>query len=514
MHQPSKAVGEQPRIAIIGAGFGGLGMAIRLKLAGYTDITVYEKADTLGGTWRENTYPGACCDIRAFNYCYSFEQKTDWSAHWVPWDEILEYMNHCADKYAVRSHIRFSTPIVRARYDEADAVWTLETGSGEKIDVDFLISSTGQLNLPFIPEIAGADTFRGRLFHSAAWDHDFDYAGKRIAVIGNAASAIQFIPRLARSAAEVNVFQRSANWIIQRGNRPFSARAKRLLGRSKVLSKLYRFAIWLQYEGIFYPVIRGIPGFTHYGRWLTKRALAEVENPALRAKLTPDYPIGAKRVLMSDSYYHALNRENVNVVDSGIERITERGLVTCDGREVPADAIVYGTGFRSTEFLAPMEINGRAGVSLREHWRQTGSEAYLGLMVPGFPNFFTIYGPGSNLGHYSIIFMFERQFHYILESLKLVRQTGSSSIEVTADACARFNRRLQEQLAGSAWAKLDKSWYISGGKIVNNWGWSTAWYWWRTRKVDRDHVALKPRQHPTPARRPERADAGTAAIPG
>ena len=491
MEQMQNATRRQPRIAIIGSGFGGLGLAIRLKLAGYTDFTIYEKADTLGGTWRDNTYPGACCDIRAFNYCYSFEQKTDWSAHWVPWNEILAYMNHCADKYGVRSHIRFATPIVAARYDESTALWTLETAAGETIDADFVITGTGQLNRPFVPGIEGAERFAGRAFHSAAWDHDFDYAGKKVAVIGNAASAIQFIPHLARSAAEVSIFQRSANWIIPRGNRPFSEGAKRLLGRSKLLSKLYRAAIWCYYEGLMYPIIRGVPGFTHYIRRLARRALAEVDDPELRAKLVPDYPIGGKRVLVSDNYYKSLNRDNVQIVDAGIERITERGIVTRDGNEIEADLIVYGTGFRSTEFLAPMQVVGRGGASLEEQWQRNGSEAYLGIVVPGFPNFFTLYGPGSNLGHNSIIFMFECQIRYILASIDLVTRTNSRSIEVTTAACEEFNRHLQKKLAGAVWAKLDSSWYISGGKIVNNWGGSTVSYWWRTRKVDRHSVALE-----------------------
>lgn len=514
MEQAPQETRQQPRIAIIGSGFGGLGLAIRLKLAGYDDFTIYEKADALGGTWRDNTYPGACCDVRAFNYCYSFEQKTDWSAHWVPWDEILAYMNHCADKYEVRSHIRFGTPIAAARYDESTAVWTLKTAAGETIDADFLITGTGQLNRPFVPEIEGADGFAGRAFHSAAWDHDFDYAGKKVAVIGNAASAIQFIPHLARSAAEVNIFQRSANWIIPRGNRPFSEGAKRLLGRSRLLAKLYRAAIWSYYEGLMYPIIRGMPGFTHYIRRLARRALAEVDDPALRAKLVPDYPIGGKRVLVSDNYYKTLNRDNVHIVDAGIERISERGIVTREGNEIQADLIVYGTGFRSTEFLAPMHIVGRRGVSLEEQWQRNGSEAYLGTVVPGFPNFFTMYGPGSNLGHNSIIFMFECQIRYILASIELVARTNSRSIEVTAAACEEFNRRLQKKLASAVWAKLDHSWYISGGKIVNNWGGSTVSYWWRTQNVDRDHFVLEPRQRPERTRQPERANAGKASIVG
>ncbi len=514
MEQATTGSARQPRIAIIGSGFGGLGMAIQLKLAGYTDFTIYEKAATLGGTWRDNTYPGACCDIRAFNYCYSFEQKTDWSAHWAPWDEILAYMNHCADKYDVRRHIRFETPIAAARFNETDAVWTLETDAGETIDVDFLITGTGQLNRPFIPEIDGAERFAGRMFHSAAWDHDFDYAGKKIAVIGNAASAIQFIPHLARSAQRVNVFQRSANWIVRRGNRPFSTFSKRLLGSSKLLARAYRAAIWLYYEGLFYPIIRRVPGFTHYGRWLARRALSEVRDPALREKLVPNYEIGGKRVLISDNYYKALNRDNVRIVDTGIERISERGLVTRDGEEIEADAIIYGTGFRTTEFLAPMKITGRNGVSLEEQWQRNGSEAYLGVAVPGFPNLFTMYGPGSNLGHNSIIFMFECQIRYILDSIRLVGDSGARSIDVTAAACAQFNQRLQRKLAGSAWAKVDSSWYIKGGKITNNWGWSTASYWWQTRKVDRDHVALEARLRPDREGRSGRSRAGTTAIAG
>ena len=493
-----------PRVLIVGAGFGGLCMAMRLKQAGINAFTVLEKAADIGGTWRDNTYPGACCDTKAFAYCYSFEQKTDWSHKWVPWSEILAYMRHCVDKYGLGPHLRLGREVASAHFDETSGTWTVRTTGGETFTADVFVSCVGQLNRPAIPAIDGQEDFAGPSFHSARWNHGVDLDGRRVGVIGNAASAIQFIPEIARRAARVTVFQRSANWMIHRGNRPFSVFAQRLFSGSRLLSRLHRSWIWAYYELFIYPVIRGWPGFRHAGERLAKRAIrTDIDDPVLRDQLVPDYPIGAKRILVSDDYYTSLTRANVDLVTDGIHRITPAGVVTRNGANHELDVIIYGTGFRSTEFLAPMDIRGRDGRSLRDSWEETGAEAYLGITVPGFPNFFMLYGPNTNLGHYSIIFMLERQAGYVLACLERLAASDSTTMEVRDAVCRQYNDELQARLARSTWAKVDHSWYMDRGRITNNWPASTTAYWWRTRKVrDGDYVYAPARDTTSPQPQP------------
>ncbi len=491
-----------PRVLIIGAGFGGLCMALSLKRAGFDNFTILEKADDIGGTWRDNTYPGACCDTKAFAYCYSFEQKTDWTRKWVPWSEILAYMRHCVETYGLEPHLRLGREVAGARFDEASATWSVTTAGGEVFTAEVLVSCVGQLNRPAVPSIDGQNDFSGPSFHSARWDHDVELDGRRVGVIGNAASAIQFIPEIAKRAARVAVFQRSANWMIHRGNRPFRSFETCLFGASRLASRAYRSWIWAYYELFIYPVILGWPGFRHIGEWLARRALrADIADPVLRDHLVPDYPIGAKRILVSDDYFAALTRANVDLVTEPIRRIAPEGIVTRDGTRRDLDVIIYGTGFKSTEFLAPMDIRGRDGRSLRETWEATGAEAYLGITVPGFPNFFMLYGPNTNLGHYSIIFMLERQAAYVLACLGRLAARGSATMEVREEVCRQYNDQLQERLAASTWAKVDHSWYMDRGRITNNWPGSTTAYWWRTRRVrDRDYryAPLPQAVHPQP----------------
>src|SRR5437667_215487 len=304
------------RIAIIGSGFSGLCLGIQLKQAGIDSFTIFEKSDRLGGTWRDNTYPGAACDVPSFAYCFSFEQKTDWSRKWSPQEEIRDYMEHCARKYDVLRHIRFSTEIAGARFDEGESVWRLRTTNGEEITVDVLVSAVGQLSRPHIPDIPGLERFRGERFHSARWNHDVDLSRKRVAVIGNAASAIQFIPQIAPRVQRLTVFQRSPNWLLPRGDRAYSEREKRWFGRLPFLARLYRWWIWLQLEMRF-PLFRGNRLIAAVVRRIAERNLRElVADARLREVLVPDYPIGGKRIVISDDYYQALGRENVELVTS------------------------------------------------------------------------------------------------------------------------------------------------------------------------------------------------------
>ena len=473
-----------PRIAIIGSGFGGLCMAIQLKRTGIHSFTILEKTDRLGGTWRDNTYPGAACDSPSFVYCFSFELKTDWSRKWAPQAEILAYMEHCAREYDLLPHIRFGTEVAGARFDADAGVWRIRTAAGETIDAEVLVSAVGQLNRPSHPAIPGLARFRGVSFHSARWRPDVDLGGKTVAVIGNAASAIQFIPQIAPLVKRLHVFQRSANWMIAKNDRVYGEREKRLFARVPGLARLYRWWLWFQYEQRF-PIFRRN---RFMSRMITRMAeeniRATVSDPALQHALVPDYPIGGKRILISDDYYQALNRDDVEVVTSPIERVTEDAIVTRDGRARPADVVIVATGFESTSFLVPMKIAGPDGRLLEEVW-QDGAEAYLGISVAGFPNFFMLYGPNTNLGHNSIIFMIECQVRYIMDCIRALAARDLAWLDVRADVMRAYNERLRAVLARSVWATTDHSWYKrADGRITNNWSGTTVAYWWRTRRAD------------------------------
>ncbi len=473
-----------PRIAIIGSGFSGICLGIQLKQAGFDDLTILEKSDRLGGTWRDNTYPGAACDSPAFAYCFSFEQKTDWTRKWVPHDEILGYLEHCARSYGLLRQIRFGAEVESARFAEDEAAWHIRTSQGEELVADILVSGVGQLNRPYVPDITGLGSFAGECFHSARWNHGYDMAGERVAVIGNAASAIQLIPEVAKQAAELLVFQRSANWMLPRFDRAFSDEEKRRFARWPWLAKLYRWWIWASFESRW-PVFKQNRFLARRIEALaTKSMRAQISDPALQKALIPDYPIGGKRILISDDYYAALERKNVRVILEPIERVTPSGVETADSELHEVDAIVLATGFESTAFLAPMKLEGRDGRNLNEAWRD-GAEAYLGISVAGFPNFFMMYGPNTNLGHNSIIFMIECQARYILDCVRTLAERRLRWIDVRADAMDAFNRKLRSELARTAWAKTDHSWYKNAaGRITNNWSGSTIRYWWETRRAN------------------------------
>jgi cation diffusion facilitator CzcD-associated flavoprotein CzcO len=476
--------GAAPRVVIVGAGFGGLCMGIQLKGAGIESFTILEKAGSLGGTWRDNTYPGAACDCPSFVYQFSFELKTDWSRKWAEQPEILAYMEHCARKYDLHRHIRFNSELASARFDEAAGVWRVRTKAGDTLEAEVLVSSVGQLNRPSVPHVPGLERFRGITFHSARWEHEHDLRGKRVAVIGNAASAVQFVPPVAKEVARLHVFQRSANWMFPKNDRPYSAREHRLFARVPGLARLYRWWIWLTYEARF-PVFRNIRFFTRGSTRMGEQHLTDqVRDPALRRTLHPDYPIGGKRILISDDYYAALQRDNVELVTSPIASVTEDAIVTTDGRSRPVDAIILATGFETTRFLVPMRIEGREGRVLDEVWKD-GAEAYLGLTVAGFPNFFMLYGPNTNLGHNSIIFMLECQVAYILRCIEALRAQDLAWIDVKPEVMQRFNRELQSLLERSVWARTDHSWYKrADGRITNNWSSTCTAYWWRTRRPE------------------------------
>ncbi|MFG2005322.1 flavin-containing monooxygenase [Spirillospora sp. NPDC048911] len=475
-------------VLIIGSGFGGIGMAIRLKRAGVHDFVVLEKADELGGTWRDNTYPGAACDVPSHLYSFSFERKTDWTRRFPPQREILDYLWHCARKYGVLPHIRFGTEVTEARFDagegDSNAVWRVSTSGGDELTARVLISACGQLNRPALPAVEGRESFAGPSFHSARWDHGVDLGGKRVAVIGTGASAIQIVPEIAREAGRLTLFQRSAPYVIDKPDRPYRRWEKALFAGVPGAYELSRARIYATYES------RAL-GFVKYPRLMEllekgfRKGLNEqIPDRALREALVPGYPMGCKRILVSSDYYPALTRPNVDLVTDPIARVTPAGVMTEDGTEHETDVIVYATGFHSTEFLAPMKIRGMAGKELNDAWRH-GAEAHLGITVSGFPNLFLLYGPYTNLGHNSIIYMLESQFSYVMGCLRALRDADLDWIDLRPDVLDAFGREMRERLRSTVWEAGCVSWYMNEeGKVVNNWPGFTFAYRRATRRPD------------------------------
>jgi cation diffusion facilitator CzcD-associated flavoprotein CzcO len=476
------------RVAIIGAGHSGICLGMLLKRSGIDEFVILEKAKTLGGTWRENTYPGASCDAPSFLYSFSFAQKTNWSRRFACQPELLAYTTECAINAGLLPHCRFDSEVTAAHFDEARNLWQVDLADGSAIEAQFLVSGVGQLHRPAVPDLPGRSDFAGPQFHSARWEHCVDLTGKRVAVIGNAASAVQFVPQVAPLAARLDIFQRSANWLLPRKDRLYSPRLHRMMARWPWLAKLRHDWQWLVFgEMMLTPLMKRV----RVAQWAARtRALRhlrrQVADPALRAKLVPDYPIGARRVLFSDDYYPALGRRNVRLVTDAIERIEAAGVRTRDGELHEADVIVYATGFKATEFLAPMQVTGLGGLTLAEEWRR-GAHAYLGVTVSGFPNLFMLYGPNTNLGHNSILVMIEAQAGYVTQAIERMRARGLRRLDVRREVMDEYNRALARDLAKSVWADAKSSWYkLADGTITNNWPHSTIRYRRLLRTVDLD----------------------------
>jgi cation diffusion facilitator CzcD-associated flavoprotein CzcO len=446
---------------IIGSGFAGLGMAIKLKESGQDNFLVLEQADSVGGTWRENTYPGCACDVPSHLYCFSFEPNPKWSRMFASQPEIREYLEHCTDKYGVRPHIRFDSPVTAARFDEATGLWDVEVGDGEATyTARVVVAGFGPLSRPAYPKIDGIESFRGKTFHSAQWDDSYDLTGKRVAVVGTGASAIQFVPRIAGRVKQLHLFQRTAPWVLPKPDRRTSRLERMVFKRVPALQRAYR-------NWIYWKLETRVLGFTVHPKILKAAEIIgrrhihrSIPDPQLRRVLTPDYTIGCKRILMSNDYYPALARDNVNVVTGGVTRVTERGVVAADGTEHEVDAIIFGTGFEVHNPLGAMEIVGRDGTELGELWREHGLEAYLGTTVTGFPNLFILVGPNTGLGHNSIVYMIESQVHYVTEAVAAMREREVAYVDVKPEVQSRYNDRIQAQLDGAVWSSGCSSWYL------------------------------------------------------
>lgn len=487
----------RPRVLVIGAGFGGLAAAYELSRDGLADVTVLEKADDVGGVWRENTYPGAACDVPSNLYSYSFARKTNWGRRYAEQPDILGYIHDTADRYGLRDLVRTGVEVTSARYDEGSATWRVTTSGGETHEADVLVPAVGQLSRPALPPIPGLDTFAGPSFHSAQWRHDVDLTGKRVAVLGTGASAIQFVPRIRRVAKHVTVFQRSAPYIVPKLDRAYTVAHHAAFRRVPGFRAAMRGLIWEISEFFGLALTKAAPLAWLIGLLASANLKWHIKNPALRAKLTPDYRIGCKRVLFSSDWYPALASDNVDVETDTITEVTPTGVRTADGRLHEVDVIIYGTGFKATEFLAPMAITGRDGRDLHAEWEQ-GARAHLGMAVPGFPNMFLIYGPNTNLGSSSIILMMEQQARYIRQIAEELARAGESrAFEVWRAVEQAYDEGVQSRLDSGVWTTCD-SWYRTAtGRVTTNWPGLVREYQRRTTTVAfADYMEVLPKALP------------------
>ncbi len=478
-------------LIIVGTGFSGLAMAIKLKKAGIDNFVLLEQAGEVGGTWRENHYPGAACDIPSLVYSFAFEPNPNWSRMFSPQAEIFSYLKHCADKYQLRPHIRFHHTMEAAAYDEQQGLWTVELKGQQALVCRYLIMATGGLSRPSFPDIPQRQDFQGTLLHTAQWRTDHRVEGTRMAVIGTGASAIQIVPRLAEKAAHLTLFQRTPAWILPKADRAYTDKEKFLMAQFPFMQALRRKLLYWQYEWKAVALLR--PQLISYGHKMAMEYLKEeIKDPELRSKVTPHYAMGCKRILLSNDFYASLCQSNVSLETEAIEKFTARGIQTKDGREHAFDTIVCATGFQVAEAAAHFPIKGRQGLELTEVWKE-GAQAYLGTTIAGFPNLFMLLGPNVGLGHNSIIFMIESQVRYILGALKKVSEAPAKTIEVKASVQLAYNEALQSRFQKTVWTRANcRSWYQTpSGKNTTIWPGFSFEFRVRTMRFDAASFDIK-----------------------
>ncbi len=479
------ALPSHTRVLVIGAGFGGLGLAIKLAEQGEQDFLVIERGPDVGGTWRDNTYPGAACDVPSQLYSFSFALNPDWSRSFSPQPEIQAYLKRVAAESSVLDRFRFDTTVEDAAWDEEAQAWRVTTSAGT-VTANLLVSAAGALSDPKMPDIEGIETFQGEVFHSARWNHDYDLTGKRVAVIGTGASAIQIVPEIAQKAARLDVYQRTAPWVMPRRDRAYTGIERFVFRRLPGVQRLYRTAIYWGRETF-------VPGFTVSPKLAApakKLSLANIEkgisDPALREKVTPTFEIGCKRILISNDWYPALDRENVELVTDGIEKVTGSAIVTREGVEREVDALVVATGFHTTDLPIAEHVTGRDGETLAQVWGREGMSSYKGATVHGFPNLFFIVGPNTGLGHSSMVFMIESQIAYVLDALRTMDAGGITAVEPKPRAQEQWNREIQRRMKKTVWNTGGcSSWYLDQhGRNVTLWPRTTFAFRRLTRRFD------------------------------
>jgi cation diffusion facilitator CzcD-associated flavoprotein CzcO len=471
------------RALIIGTGFSGLGMAITLQRQG-VDFVILEKADEIGGTWRDNSYPGCACDVPSHLYSFSFEPKATWSRLFSPQPEILDYLKGVTDKYGLRRYIRFDSLVDRAHWDGSEYRWHVFTKSGQEYVAQFLISGAGALHIPRLPDIEGVDEFRGAAFHSAQWDHSVDLTSKRVAVIGTGASAIQIVPAIVDDVAELHLYQRTPPWVVPVPHTPLAIALRQAFAIVPGLRLAVRSGIYWALESVGYAMTKR-PGLLRaieaIGKWNIRRNVPDKE---LRRKLTPRYRAGCKRILYSgNNYYRAVANPKTTLITERIARITPDGIVTCDGAQHPVDVIVYATGFHVTDSYTYVDVKGPRGEDLVDRWNREGVVAHRGIAVAGMPNLFFLLGPNTGLGHTSVVFMIESQIRYVAAAIAACDRLDAQGLAPTRAAQDQFNDELQHKLAGSVWNTGGcSSWYLDEHG-VNRTLWSgMTWQYWRATR--------------------------------
>ena len=490
------------KIAIVGTGFAGLGLAIRLKEEGIEDFVILERADDVGGTWEANTYPGCQCDIPSHLYSFSFAPNPDWTRTYPRQPEIWDYLRDLTDQHELRPHIRFDHELTGAAWDDDVQRWRVQTARGTWL-AQVLVDASGGLSHPSIPALPGLETFTGHAFHSARWDHDHDLEGKRVAVVGTGASAIQFVPRIQKRVGQMHVFQRTAPWIMPHTDRPTTRLERRLYRRLPAAQKLVRTAVYWNKESLVPGLVKDqklLAPLIAIGRLHLRR---QVRDPELRARLQPPFSLFCKRILLSNHWYPALQKPNVELVTDAIAEIRGNTIVCADGSEREVDTIIFGTGFHVTDPPTMALVRGRDGQTMAQRAAGSGVQAYLGTTVAGMPNYFRFTGPNTALGHNSMVFMIESQIPYVMDALKVMDERGATSFDVRPEVQQRYNERLQAKMPGTVWLSGCASWYLdAAGRNVTTWPGSTVRFRHRLRRFDARAYELRtgaPASEPAPA---------------
>jgi cation diffusion facilitator CzcD-associated flavoprotein CzcO len=480
-HGPAR---REVDVAIIGSGFAGLGTAIRLKQEGFDDFAIFERGDGVGGTWWFNSYPGCQCDVPSHLYSFSFALNPDWSRTYSKQAEIQAYLRDCAERFDVMRHIRFSTDVQSGAWDDEAQRWTLQTTDGE-VRARVVVAGFGPLSEPSIPDVPGLDSFEGTTFHTAQWNHDHDLSGRRVAVVGTGASAIQVVPQIQPLVEQLHVFQRTPPWVVPHRDRPITALERKLYRAVPPLQKWVRGNVYALREALV-PGLAFKPGLQRPIQRVAEAHLRkQVTDPALVEKVLPDYTIGCKRILPSNAWYPALSQPNVELVTSGIREVRPNGVVTNDGNEVELDTLIFGTGFHVTDIPMASRVTGRGGRTLDDVW-QGSAQAFRGTTVSGFPNLFILLGPNTGLGHTSVVYMIESQLNYVMDALRKMRERGIESVDVRPEVQEAYNARLQAAMGQTVWNSGGcKSWYIdANGRNTTIWPDFTWRYRLKMRRFD------------------------------
>ena len=482
-------------VGIIGAGPGGLALGIFLRKNGFRDFTIFDREDGVGGTWRINTYPGLACDVKSHLYSYSFDLNSNWSRLWSGQPEILQYFERCAQRYELARNLKLRTEIVSARWDAETQTWLLTTAGGERYTFDVVVSAVGLFTQPVLPELVEQEPFTGTLMHTARWDHSVDLSDARVAVLGTGSTAAQLIPEVAKVAKKVYSVQRSPTWILPKPDRTYTDREKWLFSHVPFAKKVYRTRLWMRSESNI-GVIENGSDKTREFKDIALRALdASVPDEELRRKLTPEHPFGCKRLVFATDYLQALTQPHVEVVSSPARALRARSLVTADGSNLDVDVVLCATGYAAAHYLGQIDVVGEGATTLRDQWSD-GAYAYLGMTVPGFPNFFMLYGPNTNVGSNSVIFMLEAQAHYIVRALKYMRRKRKTYVAVRAETMADFIARIDEWMQGTVWLTRCSNYFRApNGRVVTQWPRSARAFWGMTRRFRPTEYTFEPAAH-------------------